>query len=159
MIAVVNSDLTRRAAMLALIFVTAAAGSPSLTHAHSAADRHTAEGDDGQAAEGRQHDHAHHGGERHRHGARHRHVALLGILDVEIPATPDQPTTERGDDPFVLLDEAPLPNADDDSAKTLSYAAAVLCPQGAGPTAEDRRGRTRRPPAVAGEPRSAVLRV
>lgn len=157
-----NSDLTRRAATLALMLITVAAGSPSITHTHSAAGHQAVETTEGHETGVREdgHDHAHHGGEdQSGHGARHRHVAVLGLLNVEIPATPDQPTTERGDDPFTLLEKAPLPNADDDSATALKYAAAVLCPQTAEPTAEERCSRTHRPPAVGGEPRSAVLRV
>ncbi|MFH5805870.1 hypothetical protein [Alienimonas sp. DA493] len=157
-----NSDLTRRAATLALTLVTVAAGSPSFTHVHSAAGHQAVETTEGHETGVREdgHGHSHHGdGERSGHGARHRHVALLGVLDVEIPATPDRPTAERGDDPFTLLEEAPLPNADDDSATALKHAAAVLCPRAAEPATEERPGRTHRPPAVGGEPRSAVLRV
>ncbi|QDT16679.1 hypothetical protein [Alienimonas californiensis] len=162
MIAVVNSDLTRRAATLALMLVTVGAGSPSFTHAHSAAGHPAIETTEGHKAHPGEeaHGHAPHGDdERSGHGSRHRHVALLGVLQVEVPATPEQPTAEQGDDPFTLLEKAPLPNADDDSATALKYAAAVLCPQTAAPTAEERRGRTHRPPAVGGAPRGAVLRV
>ena len=160
MIGEVNSDLTRRAATLTLMLVTVAAGSPSFTHAHSAADRHAVAGDEGHVAEGRRHDHAQHGGdEGHGHGVPHRHVAVLGLLDVEVPVTPDRPMAERGDEPFVLLEEVPVPNADDASANALNYAAAVRCPRAAEPATANRGGRTPRPPLVGSVPRSAVLRV